>query len=543
MMIKFEYIVKNILKRELVVLWIFSIFAGLIIVVLQNKNELPLGRGDLVFLAILTLLMALYRPRWIFFLFIGSIAFENIILVSSFIPIQLRPYQFLGVILTAAVVILYVLKKLKFKILKPNWLDLTVFLLVPLGFLAILNSPEKNFNLKNNIILLSFIILYYLIRNFIRTLNDLTKTVFFFFGSFIVVTLYGFYQVFADKFRLKSFEVMFGRPNSTFTEPDWLGIYLCFALAVLLALIFYFLRTKEKFFISKKNIVTFLDILFFFNTVLIILTLSRSAWIGASAVIFFYLLIVLAGDKKNKRLDFKNFLREGVILIFIIFISFAAVYTGKLSKFDLIDRARSTTTSEQKITIACEDSRNIPSVIGDIGELLKYNCRHINLEEITFYKSQGKIVAEIFRKDPNVTTRGAIYQKSWKIIRQHPIIGVGFGTITQALGVDERGTGFNESNIFLQVWAGCGILGLMAFTGMLFYVFMHSFRKLSPVCPLERWLGCPIAKNENKKTLAVFTTLGILAILIPNFFNAGLFMGIFWFGLAIIISINEIYLH
>jgi hypothetical protein len=589
-MVDFEKLVKkikNILRKELVLLWFFALAAGFALIILQNYNKLPLGKGDFVFLSILALLVALYKPRWIFFLFVGSLAFENIILASGFLPVQLRPYQFLGGVLILAIAILFVSKQLKFKILKPTWIDWTIFSLVPLSFLSLLNSPVKNISLKNNLVLASFILLYFLIRNFLRNRSDLLKTAFFFFGSFFVVATYGFYQVFADKFLAyrqaggaKSFEVMFGRPNSTFAEPDWLGIYLGFALAVFLGFIFYFSRHKQKTFLSRKYVLFVLDVLVFLDIILIILTLSRSAWVGSAAVIFFYLLTLMpkhgpASDGKHIP-GWKGFYREAIIVLSIIVLSFVAIHFGKISKFDILDRARSTATNEQKITIACENGATIPQIVSSTDELRKYDCRHINLEEIDSYKSQGKIVAETFRQDPNVMTRSAIYQKSWKIISEHPLLGVGFGTITQSLGTDERGTGLNESNVFLQVWAGCGILGLAVFIAIFGYLFFYAFRRVSPICPLNKLIGCPVAcpvpitvekdtpqktvrrsrfnlfvlnkrstsqdwcgvKDNFEKTLHVFAVLGMLALIIPNLFNAGLLMGLFWLGLAVIISLR-----
>ena len=211
-----------------------------------------------------------------------------------------------------------------------------------------------------------------------------------------------------------------------------------------------------------------------------------------------------------------------------------------MSKFDIFDRFRSTTTSKQKITVACDKSGNIPTSVKNIGELLEYSCRHINLEEVNFYRSQGKVVTEIFRQDPNILTRSAIYQKSWEIIKMHPILGVGFGTITQKLGIDERGAGLNESNLFLQIWAGTGIIGLAAFLLIIGGVFLYSFRRLSPICPLNKFLGCPVGKDNFEKLACLFTILTITALIIPNLFNAGLFLGIFWLGLAASISIKEI---
>jgi len=552
---------KNILKKELALLWIFSVILGFALIVFADKNKLPLGAGDFVFFAILALLVALYRPRWIFFLFVSLLPLENVILTSGFLPLQLRPYQFLGVELAVAVIILYLFKRLNFKLLKPAWIDWLVFSLVPLSFLSVINSPVGNISFKNNLILFSFVVLYYLIRNFVRTRKHLIETALFFLGSNPVVLFYGFYQAFADKFGGRSFEIMFGRPNSTFTEADWLGIFLCFALAVSLSLLYFCHPERSRRICAEDKMAShgvhtqipplrfasvgmtgiIIYILIFLNLTLLVLTLSRSAWIGAAIVIFFWLIFSLY--RKNEiRTTFtpRKFARNLITTFLIFLISLTAIHFGKLSKFNIFDRAHSAATSEQKITIACDNSNNIPQIVANTDELAKYNCKFINLEEIGLYKSQGKIVTKIFRKDPNVMTRRQIYRKSFEIIREHPILGVGFGTITQTLGTDERGAGLNESNIFLQIWASSGILGLIALVAIFGYLFIYSFRRISPICPLNKIIGCPIIKDDFEKTLNIFILLGFLALIVPNLFNAGLLMGIFWLGLAVFISISKI---
>ncbi|TSA44705.1 O-antigen ligase domain-containing protein, partial [bacterium] len=453
----------------------------------------------------------------------------NINLAAGFLPLTLLPYQFVGAILSSALIILWLFEKLKFELLRPNWIDWLLFSLAPLGFLALVNAPNKSVSLKLNLVLLSFILLYYLIRNFVRDKENLLKTAFFFAGSWLIVVIYGFFQVLADKFGAKSFEVMFGRPNSTFAESDWLGIFLCFALA--------FFLSSISFLKNRKYLTYLVYVFIFLDLTLLILTLSRSAWIGAAAVIIVFLLISLFTKEKDiTKFHFRKFFDNAAIIIFLIFLSLLSIYVFRLSKFDIFDRARSAATSEQKITIACEKNIALPETVASTDDLAKFGCRYINLEEIEFYKNKGFIVTEIYRKDPNVMTRSAIYQKSWEIIREHPILGVGFGTITQNLGADERGAGLNESNIFLQVWAGCGILGLIVFITVIGYLSLYSFRRLSPICPLNKIIGCPVVRDDFEKILNIFLILAIISLIIPNLFNAGLLMGLFWLGLAIFIS-------
>lgn len=541
MKIKFAAELKKFLKRELAILWFVSLMLNFLLLGLWAQNRLPLHTGDFVFFSILTLLAALYRPRWIFFIFISTISLENIIFSNSLLSLQIRPYQFLGAALALAIIILFLSKRLKFKLIRPNFLDLCVFAIPVFSFFALIAAPNKALSIKQDIILVSFAILYYLSRNFLRGRADAVKTAAFFAVSFISVTMFGLYQVFADKLGKNSYEIMFGRPNSTFFEPDWFGIYLCFALAVILSAIYFFTNYKETDKQIRKLALTILYFFIFLSLILIILTLSRSAWIGSFVLLFVFLFFSLwRYDREGFKTEWRNFLLSSVILIFLLLSAVSAVTFAQLSKFDIFDRARSTATNEQKITIACVPGSQVPQYVNNIEELHNFGCQFINLEDIGNYKSQNMIVTQIFRFDPNIKTRSVIYRESFSVIKSSPIWGVGYKTITEMLGKDQRGAGLNESNIFLQIWAGSGILGLMAFIFFIAYLFIFSFRRISPICPLNKIIGCPVIKNEFDRSLNLFVVLGIIALLIPNLFNAGLFMGIFWTGFAMMMGIINI---
>jgi hypothetical protein len=532
---------KRLFKRELVVLWLVSLLLNFLLIGLWAINRLPLHTGDFVFFSILIFLAALYRPRWIFFIFISTISLENIIFSNSILSLQIRPYQFVGAALSFALIILYIFRRLNFKPVRLNFLDYGVFTIALFSFFALITAPNRTLSLKQNIILLSFAVLYYLSRNFLRKRADIIKTFAFFVISFISAAIFGLYQVFADKIGKNSFEIMFGRPNSTFTEPDWFGIFLCFALAAFLSAIYFIANNKEMGERVKKLSLVILYFFVFWNSILIILTLSRSAWLGSLAVLFVFLFFSLFRKKSEElRADWHNFILSFIMLAFILLVSISAVTFAKLSKFDIFDRARSTATNEQKITIACDSDSQIPQSVANADDLPSYGCQFINLEDIDYNKSQGKIVTQIFRFDPNVKTRSVIYHESYAVIKNSPILGVGYDTITEKLGRDQRGAGLNESNIFLQAWAGSGLFGVLSLILLLGYLFIYSFRRISPICPLNSMIGCPFLRNDSGRALFLFTVLGLIALVIPNIFNAGLFMGIFWLGLAMVIGIIDI---
>jgi hypothetical protein len=534
----------------------YLIFANFLVVffaiLLTNLGILPFRRvSDFAFFAVIGLIFALYRPGWAFLFFIGTIALENINVAPVGFPIDIRPYQFFGAIAIAAVAVRYLSKRLSFKLVKLKWFDYVLIIFAASSFTSSILAAEKGIALKQSVILLSFVFLYFLVRNYIQTLADLKKVIPFFLSSSIVVVFYGIWQNIAFIKGLNSFEIMPGRPNATFTEADWLGIFLVFLIAVIYSVIYYFvslspqpplpsgegefrLESRERG--NTKHLISYtLYIILIPIYILLILTVSRSAWLGAGIVTLIFLKFVLTNAKFNpKYWQWKQFFRVLQYTSIGLFCSIGIVYVFHLTNFQLFNRAQSSASGLQKITIACETDAIIKNTHNDNGrgqndnlviknnlELQKYGCRHINLEDIEKEKVAGNIVAEIYRPDPNVNVRKEIYQKSWQEIKKHPTIGIGWGNIGKILGTDERGTSLNSSNIFLEVWLGSGIIGLLAFLTVLGNIFIQSIRNL-------------LKGNPNYKIVGLITILGFMALIIPNLFNAGIFLGILWVWLGVI---------
>ena len=364
----------------------------------------------------------------------------------------------------------------------------------------------------------------------------------FFLSSALVVLIYGIWQNLMFNFGANSFEVMPGRPNATFTEPDWLGIYVVFLLAVFLITIYseskktgiYDYQTaspSDGFTISKQILNYKLQItknisLVTLTFMVLILTVSRSAWLGAAFVTIGFLKIMLTnGSLKISDWNWKKFFHALQFLAVAIICSVVVVYIFGLTKFQLFNRAVST-GGLQKITIACQSGLGdiVPEKINSIEDLANYNCRHINLEDIWKERDLGFEIREVYRPDPNVNIRSEIYKKSFEQIENNPVLGIGWGSIGKILGIDERGASLNASNIFLEVWLGSGIIGFLSFVILLGYIFVVSAKEF-----LNR-------KNEDK-TIPSFVVLGWAAIVIPNLFNSGIFLGFVWIYLAIAISL------
>jgi len=538
-------------KNWLVLANVFLVF---FLIILSNLKVIPLRTGDFVFFTILTLAFALWRPSWAFLLFCGMVPLENINLAPAALNLTIRPYQLIGAILVLAILARLVSGRLNFKLAKLKIPDYLIIVIAVASFISAgyaLVETQNFASLRLAVIFATFTILYFLVRNYIQNIDDAKRTVPFFLSSAVVVMLYGLWQNIIYLHGGNSFEVMLGRPNATFAEADWLGGYVVLLISLCYALIYYrqsasIDNTKEisnfKFKISNKiqnpndqDLKPMADdrwlmtdsfssaALYVLLTVLyivLILTVSRSAWLAALATYVIFVWIFFT-DLRFKNWQWKetSLLKLKIISALVVAILF--VYIFHLTNFQLLNRAQSTGTGEQKITVSCEKDNNLPDSIKEMTELEKYDCRHINLEEIEKEKVAGKFVTEVNRPDPNVNVRAEIYQKSWQEIRNHPMLGIGWGSIGPMLGRDGRGTTLNASNIFLETYLGAGVLGFLALICLFGYILFVSVKNYF------------YATDRLSKTLNLFIIVGWLSLVIFNLFNAGIFLGFLWVWFAI----------
>ncbi len=507
----------------------------LTLIILSNLNILPFENFlSFGLFSFLLLCLAFYRLRTTFLFFIGTLVLENINLVPIELGINIRPYQLLGGIIFSVILLKLIFNKLEIKLPKFYWKDGLILTFILAGFFSSIFAENQILSLKQSIIIASFGILYFLVRIFIKDFNDLKKTIPFFLSSSFIVVLYGIWQNWQFMRGGNHFEVMAGRSNATFSEPDWLGMFLVFLTAILLITTFKNNKSIKNFFKQKESLFNFSFLIS--NFVLLILTVARSAWLGAGIVIASFSLLTLLNSNSGwkilyKNLNYKKFFSQSLIIFSAGIISIGLVYFLNLTNFELGNRIQSTSSGKQEITISCilmfsmeqNDFLNSPvKEIKNVEELKKYNCRHINLEEIEREELKGNLVTRIYRNDPNVDARSEVYKKSWTEIKNNWFFGIGWGNIGDILGTDESGTPLNSSNIFLEVWLGSGILGIVSFITLFVNIL---------------WQGLIyFLKKENfkNKSWGLFLILGIVAILIPNMFNAGIMLGFLWlfFGVS-----------
>lgn len=498
-----------------------NVLVALLVIALDHAGVLPLDPVNFVFFSFVLFLFSLYRPGWAFLFLVGLVPFETVNILPAEWGADLRPYQWLSAILFFAVIMRAAAGKLPFPLTRPRWFD-WLLLLVPAGaFIAAAYAPDTGAVLKQALITLSFGIVYALARIFWQSVADIRQSIPFILGSGFVVSAYALWQNLRFLAGMESYEVMAGRPNATFPEADWLGLFTVVMVSILFALMYRLLSPEKrnslmeyaenpKIWLVSAGLMT--------AFVVLIITVARSAWLGAVAASFVFIALVWRMSGWRKAAGISSIIGTSAAVALL------AVFLFSLTPFDLSNRAGSTASGLQEITIACEQDSTLPVLpakIRDTSELEAFRCRHIMLEEIASEEAAGRFVSTISRDDPNISIRKDIYAKVRDTIAEHPIAGIGWGSIASILGTDERGAGLNASNAFLEVWLGSGLIGFIAFS-----VFWFGIA----IAALARMLS-------DGSTAIRETSLFILSawagITIFDLFNSGILLGFMFLYLAL----------
>lgn len=502
------YIMRHRIRSALLVA---NVFFGVLVIRGASSGVLPLGMINFVFFSFLLYLTALYRPTWVFLPLVGMLPYEIIDVAPMEFGFSLRPYQWLMVILWGALLTRVLFRRPAMPMFRWKWVDI-----LPLIFFCGAGISTSGSSFLPVIILGSFIALYFLTRIFVRTQSEIQHLLPFILSSFGVVAIWSIIQNIWFIFGKTGIEVMAGRPNGTFPEADWLGMYLLLIVAISLAWIYHRAVSQEE-----SRLAMLMPFMFLFSsTLILVLSVARSAWLGMLGMGGCFALAVFLTFRKQ------NASQQGIRLLaktlFCVSLAFLVVPLFHLSRFDIFDRAIST-SGVQKITIACDRDDvilSLPEKIENEEQLSTKGCRHIFLEAVDTERATGKFITTIYRDDPNVSIRHSIYERVISIGMEYPLLGIGWGNIGAKLGLDERGAALNASNMFLEFWLGSGLLGLIAFS--LFW-FGEGFRAGKNI----------FSQDLVKVSFSLFFFLAWIGITIFNLFNSGILLGFFFFFLGL----------
>lgn len=497
------------------------------LIALSLSGILPPMTADFAFFFFLAMLAALYRPGWMFLILLAVLPLETINLAPTIFGADLRPYQFLELAMLVGLLIRLLSKKTLPELPAFGRGDL-LLALVPIGsFLAIGNATSPAASLRLSLILLSFYGLYLLARVYLRSYDDVKRVIPFLSVSGLIVLGFALLQGIRSMAGLDAFEVMPGRPNALFPEPDWLGAYLVALGAGLFAFSSGFRLDGGEWVRVRisRHIGLFVAMTALFS--ILLMTVSRSAWLGLS-VSGILSVALFAYARRDARATAMYVGGMGASF----FLALSLVTGIPLTAFDLSGRADSIISGDQSITVSCAGETALPEKITSTDELAALGCRHIDLEEIDTERMASRFIGVTDRPDPNVDIRKDIYKKSWAEIRGHPVLGIGWGSISSVLGTDNRGAGLNASNVFLEVWLGSGLLGLLGFLGFLTLALAHMLRA---------FLRSSAEAGILSETLPTFILAAIPGLLVFDLFNSGILLGFLWvlFAIALVERTSE----
>lgn len=491
---------------------VMSIGLGSVLTWLSYIGMVPVSIEYSLFYSSLLFLFALWRPNLAFLLFIIFLPLEIVLLTPAEWGVQIRPYQWVALLLGMALSVRMLTGKLHWPLFTPNWIDWSLMIFW-LGVL-IAGIFGGGVGFKQAMVVASFGYLYGLSRIFLRKKRDITQAVSCFVVSATGVLVWGLIQNILFLNNRLSWAVMPGRPNGTLPEPDWLGGLIVLLLMIGCGWCMQKLRMEEAY---RPLVLPWLWVTSLF--LMLILTVSRSAWLGA-------LVALSVAAIGYIWLHYRKVISRRSLVFFICFLGAALTVAllialiFPLTRFQLFDRALSTASHDQTITIACDRVIDLlPDSVSTVEELSKnFGCTHITLEERALQESQGRWVTTIKRPDPNVHIRSDIYRESIATIREHPWLGIGWGNIGAQLGTDERGASFNASNMWLEIWLGGGVIAIGGFFLALVWMVSRYIREL--------W------KNPQDE-YSVLLLASMMGFLVFNLFNAGLLLGYVWVYFAL----------
>lgn len=196
-----------------------------------------------------------------------------------------------GLILVFATICSFVLKigmdeNFKFEYAPVN---IWIILFTIVYFFSACVSLDFNSSIKIAAIVISFILLYFVIINTIKTRKELDFLIKVFVLSAVVVSIYGIFQYymgasfgsssFVDQ---EMFEDITGRANATFDNPNTFGTYLLFVIPLSVSLIF-----SEKKWFQKIIMIG----AFFVMIIVLALTYSRGCYLGVILSIGIFMLL------------------------------------------------------------------------------------------------------------------------------------------------------------------------------------------------------------------------------------------------------------
>jgi O-antigen ligase len=138
---------------------------------------------------------------------------------------------------------------------------------------------------------------------------------------------------------------------------------------------------------------------------------------------------------------------------------------------------------------------------------------------------------EAMGSDPTSLTRTAYWKHGLEMMRDYPILGIGFGNWSRYHAV-MYGRGLLAHNIFIQAGAELGVTGLLAFVALIVWTFVlnRDTRRVAGLIPERGRFAYYMAHGLDG---------AMVGFLVSGFFVTVLYYPYFWINLAMTVALNR----
>lgn len=419
-------------------------------------------------------ILAIKNPFWGFSLLIFFLPFERIPSIDiGFANLRINQLLAAGILIAWFMAIIIQRRKIA-----PNPLSWPILGFLLVSFISIMFAGNMTRAIQVFIFELFIILVSILAINLVSEKSKLEAIIKIIFWSGLVVCIFSIYQFFGDLIGLPQAltglktgytSAVFGFPRvQAFSmEPLFLANFLFIPLGIAIAL--YFFKTGP---VKKLNIFLFISLL----CLILILTVSRGAYIGLVAMVVFFLLLI-----PKKVFSIKTIITLAIIII-----------VAGLSVYIFLSKA---------------DSRAYDEFI-----------KHVTITDMQEGESvQGRLQS---------------YSRAIDFWKESPIIGIGVGNygpkVKNYPSADSVQGWDIVNNEYLEILAERGVLGLIFFSLIIIVVFLRSIKAYFST------------KDLYLKAIILGFNAAFFAILVQYNFFSTLYIMHIWVLIGLIIATQNI---
>jgi O-antigen ligase/Tfp pilus assembly protein PilF len=385
----------------------------------------------------------------------------------------------LFIIIFIAICTIKILSSEKITLIKSK-LNLPLFIFLAILTISLFLGNNIAVRMGDYLNFISYIILFFIILNFIKSEKEFNSLIKVFFLTSFLVSLYTIIQYYG----FDPYYNHLGKLTSTIGQKNWISNYLAMIFPV--GFSYFLLEDNKK---IKLSYFFHLSILF----VSLLICQSRGIWISIGLTLVFAFLIIFRYKLGNIFRKNKKWLIA--LLAVFIFITFIYSFENPLNK------SRITVTERAMSTFEVD-------------------------------------------KDPSINTRFLMWRVTFEMFKDNLLFGLGIGTFKyhyldyQAVYLQKNpqyikyaGKAAEAHNEYLQLASEIGIVGLVLFLAIifLFYYFVYQWFEKS---------------GENRKKMTVFgLILGITCFLIHCMFTFPLHVPVLGATFFIILGLALAYMN